>query len=125
MCTLYIFTVIYEVYQLCAGSTRLPNAAIVARGKLVGTLRFERLHTGKHFAALTGPDGRYLIPCLDNAQRFERADGRVKIIGIQTSGRPKARYSHSEYQEWLCRPRPDLPPPPQKRRPPIPVALSS
>jgi len=110
--------VIYEVYQLCAGSQRLPNDQVVAGGKLVGTLLYERLHTGKYFAALTGSDGRYLVECLDNATRHDHPDGRVKIAGIQRHGRPKAKYSHSDYQQWLCRPRPDLPDTPAKKKKP-------
>lgn len=108
MCTLYIYAVLYEVYQLCAGSKRMPTAQVVAGGKLVGTLLWDRLSTGHFFAGLTGPDGRYLVECLDNAQRFEHPDGRVKIVGIQRYGRPKARYSHSDYQEWLCKPAPHM-----------------
>lgn len=113
---LYAFPVLYEVYQLYAGSRRLPNADVIAGGKLLGALIFERLSTGRYFAALTGPDGSYLVECLDSARRYDHPDGRVKIVGIQTSGRPKARYSHSDYQEWLCKPRPDLRHPPRQKK---------
>lgn len=106
---------LYEVYQLCAGSERMSNEQVVAAGKLVGTLLWERLGDGTYFAGLTGPDGRYLVECLDNARRFDRSDGLVKIKGIQRHGRPKARYSHSDYQAWLCRPVPKEKIPPAVR----------
>lgn len=90
----------------------MPTEQVLATGKLVGTLLWEQLSDGKYFAGLTGPDGRYLVECLDNARRFDHPDGRIKIQGIQRHGRPKARYSHSEYQEWLCKPIPNEKTPP-------------
>ncbi|MEO8391237.1 hypothetical protein [Polaromonas sp.] len=96
----------------------MPNDQVVAGGKLLGKLLWERsAGNGPHFAALTGPDGAYLAECLDNAKRYDHPDGRVKIVGIQRHGRPKQRYSHSDYQEWLCKPRPDLKHPSMKKSP--------